>query len=36
MNTPNYSIFHINGTPEKDLIATMVVNSYKETYPEKK
>lgn len=32
----SYIIFHINGNPEKDLIATCVVSSLKEAKPDKK
>jgi hypothetical protein len=31
-----YIVFHINGTPEKDLIGTAVVNSLHEAKPHKK
>lgn len=32
----SFAVFHINGTPEKDLIGTCVVNSIKEQNPNKK
>jgi len=32
----DYIVFHVNGTPDKDLIGTSVVNSLKQEFPEKK